>query len=71
MTEGRDEGDRVVVLDGNIIPADHQGPLEFEGWYARHSLPWVPQVRALTDVTVEEQILCNSGYWYERKIDED
>jgi hypothetical protein len=71
MIDDLTEGQRVVVLDGAIIPADMEGPLEFEGWHSRHSLPWVPQVRALSDPSVEQDVLSNPEYWYERKVHED
>lgn len=63
MIEDLEPGDRVVVLDGTIIPADHEGPVEFEGWHSRHKLPWVPQVQALKDPRIEEEVLSNPEYW--------
>ena len=68
MTEDLEVGDRVVVLDGMIIPADHEGPIEFEGWHSRHSLPWVPHVQALTHPEVEQEILSSQDYWTEREL---
>lgn len=55
-------GERYVILDGAVIPADATGA-EFEGWYARHDLDSLPHIDALTDDTVIPQRLANMDYW--------
>ena len=56
-----------VYLDGFYIPAD-LGAIQFDGFFARHDLPWVPQTQALDDPTVVDQILTEVDYWEQNKI---
>jgi hypothetical protein len=55
-------GHRYVCLDGLFIPANATS-LRFQGWHSRHDLPFVPQVRALTDPSVVPSILGSRAYW--------
>jgi hypothetical protein len=55
-------GERYVNLDGYFIPADSP-EIAIDGWYARHELPFVPQVEALSDTEVIDVILANPQYW--------
>jgi len=71
MIEDLEESQRVVVFDGLIIPADHDGEVEFEGWHSRHALPWLPHTRALEDPRVEEDILSNPEYWRAGELPHD
>jgi len=71
MVEGLEAGDRVVVLDGVVIRADHEGPVEFDGIYARHELEWLPHPRAPIDPEVETEILGNVEYWTSRRIEDE
>lgn len=55
-------GKQYVCLDGLFIPTDAEG-VQFEGWHAKHDLDFVPQVAALDDYFVTENILSNEEYW--------
>ncbi len=63
-------GREYVYFDGCAIDAAYE-TLKFDGWHARHDLPFVPQVRALTAAGVRTTILGNKAYWVERHIEED
>lgn len=55
-------GKQYVCLDGFFIPTDAPG-VEIEGWHSQHSLDYVPQVAALDDYFVMENILSSEEYW--------
>lgn len=55
-------GQQYVCLDGLIIPTSATS-LRFTGWHSRHDLPFVPQVKALTDSSVLPSILASRAYW--------
>ena len=55
-------GGRYVCLDGKVIPID-AARVAFEGWHSRHAFDFVPQVKALTDVRVRENVLSSRAYW--------
>ena len=55
-------GERYVYFDGAIIHVD-SGELKFDGVHSAHNLEFVPQVRALADPTVMDEILRNYDYW--------
>ncbi len=59
-----------VAFDGWFLPADGDG-IALEGWHAVHDLPFIPQVAALTDPSVIEEVLSNREYWNERRIERD
>ncbi len=58
-----EEDREYVCLDGSFIPSDAKS-IRFQGWYAAHDLPFVPQVRARLDPRVEAEILGNPKYWF-------
>lgn len=60
-------GKQYVCLDGYIIPSDASG-VSFRGWHSEHDLDFVPQVAALDDYFVMENILSNVEYWRTRAI---
>jgi hypothetical protein len=55
-------GETYVAFDGRIIPTS-QERLDFDGWHSTHKLEFVPQVRALSDPSVWENILASANYW--------
>lgn len=55
-------GTKYVWLDGAIVPVD-AGAVQFEGWRARHDLDFVPQVAALEDRSVIDDLLSSTEYW--------
>ena len=55
-------GRQYVWLDGSIIPTDAAG-VNLQGCYAKHCHEFVPQVAALGDKSVVENILSNEDYW--------
>lgn len=56
-------GQRYVCLDGLFIPIS-AASLAFVGWHSWHDLPFVPQVKALTDRSILISILGNQAYWH-------
>ena len=67
MTEHIQLGQSYVYLDGFFIPAD-ETDFEVRGWHAKHQFTKVPQVLALEDETIVEQVLGNPDYWTENEI---
>ena len=61
-------GRQYVCLDGLIIPTDAR-EVRFCGWHAEHDLDFVPQVAALDDYLVVENVLRNEEYWQSRAIE--
>lgn len=47
--DGVEVGHEYVILDGHLFDTGRKGPVRFEGWYARHDLDVLPQVRARED----------------------
>ena len=62
LLKGIKAGEKYVYLDGYVIPATADG-LTIEGWHSRHDLDFIPQVAALTDMTVRDGLLCSRDYW--------
>jgi hypothetical protein len=60
-------GKQYICLDGYIIPTDASG-VRFRGWHSEHDLDFVPQVAALDDYFVMENILSSVDYWRARAI---
>ena len=60
-------GHQYVCLDGTIIPAD-AARVEFDGWHSRHRLEFLPHVAALSDDSVERDILANMDYWESNRL---
>jgi hypothetical protein len=63
-------GKQYVCLDGLIIPTD-ASDVRFRGWHSEHELEFVPQVAALDDNSVMENILSSVEYWRTRAIPRD
>lgn len=57
-------GKTYVYFDGALIPTDADG-FEFDGIFASHSLGVVPQVEALSDPSIIEDLLKNANYWHQ------
>lgn len=70
MCEDLEEGHRYVYFDGAVIDCDYDD-IEFEGQYAAHELDFIPQVAALKDPKVKDEILENPEYWMERRLEEE
>ena len=62
-------GERYVYLDGELFRADVSA-LAFDGWYARHELEFLPQVAALGDRQVLDDLLGSRDYWLARRLSE-
>lgn len=71
MVANLSPGDRVVVLDGVILPTDHAGPLRIEGWHSRHELAWLPHTRALADPSVMSEMFRNADYWKATSVERE
>lgn len=63
-------GRQYVCLDGLFIPTDAAG-VEFEGWHAFHDFEFIPQVAALKDSSIIDDILSNEDYWQANAVPED
>ena len=63
-------GKQYVCLDGLFIPTD-ASEVRFRGWHSEHDLDFVPQVAALDDYFVMEEILSSVEYWQTRAIPRD
>lgn len=63
-------GKQYVCLDGLFIPTDAT-EVSFEGWHSRHDLEFVPQVAALDDYFVMENVLCSVEYWQSNELPRD
>ena len=63
-------GEEYVYLDGWFIPRETE-EIEIEGMHAFHDLTCVPQVVALTDKSILEEILSNQDYWKENEVPPD
>ena len=55
-------GKRYVYFDGFVVPADEMA-LRLQGLHRSHDLAFVPQVKALSDPSMFNNILANVGYW--------
>jgi hypothetical protein len=55
-------GGRYVYLDGAIIPVEEM-TVRFDGWHSHHDLEYVPQIAALGDRSIVQQVLSNVEYW--------
>ncbi|MES2933617.1 MAG: hypothetical protein V4805_09040 [Pseudomonadota bacterium] len=60
-------GQTYVYLDGVFIPADEEN-FSMVGWYAKHEFAYVPQVAALKNSEIEQQVLSNPDYWRKNQI---
>ena len=65
-------GEEYVYLDGWFIPRDTD-EIMIEGMHSYHELTCVPQVEALRDKAILEEVLGNQDYWTENEVplDED
>jgi hypothetical protein len=55
-------GKQYVCFDGHIIATDAKG-VRINGWHRQHDLSFVPQIKALTDPTIDQTILSSRAYW--------
>ena len=67
MTEHIELGKSYAYLDGFFIPVDEVN-FSVEGWKSKHDFKKVPQVSALEDSTIVEQVLSNPDYWRNNEI---
>lgn len=65
---GFEAGDRVVVLDYQLFRVDHEGPVEFYGAFAHHTLDELPHVRELREPGALVAILGDVDYWEQREL---
>ena len=60
-------GKSYVYLDGYFVPTDEVN-FEAEGWYAKHDFAKMPQIMALEDPKIVDQVLSNPEYWRSHAI---
>jgi len=70
MCEELEVGEEYVYLDGWFIPTDTE-EISMEGMHSYHEINCVPQVEALQDKAVIEELLGNEEYWMENQVPED
>jgi hypothetical protein len=63
-------GKTYVYLDGTFISTEADG-VHFKGIHSSHDLSVVPQVEALKDPSIIKDLLRNSSYWVQNKIQND
>jgi hypothetical protein len=63
-------GQEYVYLDGWFIPRNSEG-IEVEGMHSYHELDCVPQVVALQDKAIVEEVLSNQEYWTKNEVPQD
>ncbi len=63
-------GEEYVYLDGWFIPRDTD-EITIEGMHSYHELTCVPQVVALKDKKIIEEVLGNQDYWAENEVPQD
>ena len=61
-------GSEYVILDSHIIRTDLLNFRE-EGVYARHDLPFLPQVRARRNPSALDESVGSKDYWLSRRIE--
>lgn len=69
MTSHIELGKTYVYLDGCFIPADEED-FEFEGWHSKHNFSKTPQVIALENKEIVDELLANPDYWTQNAINE-
>ena len=67
--KGAEVGRRYVYFDSYIIPVD-AGGVKLKGWYSSHDLSIVPQVEALRDPALIDNLLSNTRYWLDTVLKE-
>lgn len=70
MCRDLEVGQQYVYLDGWFIPRDTE-EIVIEGMHAYHELDGVPQVIALQDKAIVEEVLANKDYWTENEVPAD
>lgn len=70
LLEEVEPGEEYVYFDGYVLPASAAG-LEIEGWHSWHNMDFVPQVAALSDPSIIQNVLCSEEYWQSRRIDDE
>jgi hypothetical protein len=63
-------GNRYVYFDSYVVPVDANG-LTIEGIHSSHDLAVVPQVEALRDPSIIQDLLSNPRYWRETALQTD
>jgi hypothetical protein len=70
MCEELEPGEEYIYLDGWFIPRNTD-EIVVEGMHAYHELDCVPQVKALSDKSILEEVLGNQDYWTENAVPPD
>jgi hypothetical protein len=68
LLKGVEPGGQYVYMDGYVIPTTAEG-ITIEGWHARHDLDFVPQVAAIDDPRVCDDILGSREYWQSNRLE--
>jgi hypothetical protein len=71
LLEDVEEGREYVYLDGAIIPADAEVPIEFDGVYARHELWELPHVKGRSDPDALHRAFEEPSYWLDRRVEDE
>ena len=68
LLKGVRPGGQYIYLDGYVIPATAEG-ITIEGWHSHHDLDFVPQVAALNDPEIRDDLLCSREYWQSNRVE--
>ena len=58
---------KVIYLDGSYFPVDTKN-IDFEGYFAHHTLETLPHAEALIEPSKLIEILSDKNYWLEREL---
>ena len=70
LCQDLEPGAEYVYLDGWFIPSDTE-EIAIEGMHSEHEINCVPQVVALQDKSIIEEVLGNQEYWTANEIPQD
>jgi hypothetical protein len=70
LLKGIKLGEIYAYLDGYVIPTTADS-VTVEGWHARHNLDFVPQVAAMHDPRVRNDILGSREYWQSHRVESE
>ena len=69
LLDGVEPGQKYVYFDGYIIPTTSDS-INVEGLHSQHNLDFVPQVEAMTNTTIRDDLLCSREYWQSNRVKE-
>jgi len=68
LLKGVEPGELYVYLDGYVIPTTAKG-VAIEGWHSHHELDFVPQVAAMDNSDIRNDLLFSRDYWQANRVE--